>query len=177
MAIKYISRDFLKAHEDRHLKLPSALLRKFTGRHDNAPKVFVSHSSLDKDIVLQVVNMLHATGLRCYVDWLDAGLPNPPDVGTAAQLKAKIEECDRFLVVSTLNSDGSVWVPWELGLADGRVDTANIAVLRVGAQPTAGEENLFMSLYNVVLLEDLEPIVVRAAQKTASLKDWIAKGN
>lgn len=46
-------------------------------------------------------------------------MPTVTDRRTALQLKKLIKKCDCFLLLATANSLDSIWVPWELGIADG----------------------------------------------------------
>lgn len=116
--------------------------------------VFLSHSHQDADLVLAAVNFLLTLGVEVYVDWLDGSMPAVTSGETAAKIKAKIVECQRFAVLLSENSVGSKWVPWELGYADGVKDINKIAIMPIRRNeytPDATFDGLeYMSLYPVI---------------------------
>jgi hypothetical protein len=116
--------------------------------------IFLSHSHHDADIILPVISFLLTLGVEVYVDWLDTSMPSVTSGETATKLKAKIGECDRFLVLLSENSVGSKWVPWELGYADGVKDINKIALLPVRRNTYTPDSTFngleYMTLYPVI---------------------------
>ena len=94
----------------------------------NKQTVFLSHSHKDKDIIKEVIGFLLLQGTYVYVDWIDPDMPQTTSGETATKLQAKINECEKFVVLFTENSKNSRWVPWELGYADGVKPIENIAI-------------------------------------------------
>lgn len=138
-------------------------------------KVFLAHSSKDKEIVLGVAAMFMSQGIPVYVDWLDEGMPDPPNKATAHRLQHKILECSKFVVVQTPNSIGSKWIPWELGFADGPRKREDIAILPIVETEKDWDGNLFYGLYRVIGQYDG---VLKAYVKPGEgdkLVDWLRK--
>jgi hypothetical protein len=114
------------------------LLMQSAAREFRAKTVFLSHSSGDHQYVVGVIKLLEQHGASVYIDDADSGLPDKPSRATADSLKTVIKACPRFVVIVSPNSYKSVWVPWELGLADADKGTAPIATLPIS--PTSSEQ-------------------------------------
>jgi hypothetical protein len=56
-------------------------------------------------------------------------MPTVTDAETAKNLKTKITVSNKFVVLATLESINSIWIPWEIGLADQIKGLNNIALL------------------------------------------------
>lgn len=79
--------------------------------------LFISHSSLDKELVRKVVDMANNAGMNCYVDWTaDNDFLKRSMVSdyTSEVLKTRMEHSSRLLYLSTSNSRKSPWVAFEL---------------------------------------------------------------
>jgi hypothetical protein len=105
---------------------------------DQGKTVFLSHSSKDNELVPPAVALLEKHGGRVYVDLGDKRLPEPPSVETAQILRDSVRRTNRFVLLVTLNSKGSIWIPWELGLADGSKMPSAVALFPI-------TENIFES--------------------------------
>ena len=65
---------------------------------DNNPKVFISHSSLEKDFAKKVLCFLYySNGVSSYVDWQDPNLPSETNAETAEKLKKRIEKSKKII--------------------------------------------------------------------------------
>jgi hypothetical protein len=111
------------------------------------PSVFLSHSHKDKDLVGHAVRFLKSQGVDVYVDWLDDGMPSSVSGETAVQLKAKIKEHAKFVLLATNNSADSKWIPWELGIADGEKTLQNIASFPVAQTDRAFHGSEYIQIY------------------------------
>lgn len=137
--------------------------------------VFLSHSHKDKDLVEGIANLLAGVGVEVYIDWLDDGMPERPDRETAKRIKDKIKEYQRFVLLATKNSLNSLWVPWELGLADGVKEMNKIAVLPVrddSYESWKGNEHI--DLYPRI--EDTGVFHLGATWGATQLSTWLEKG-
>jgi len=116
--------------------------------------VFLSHSHEDADLILAAMNFLLTIGVDVYVDWLDDSMPAVTSGETATKIKAKIAECERFVVLLSEKSVESKWVPWELGYADGVKDINRIAIMPIRrSEYTSGSKfdgMEYISLYPVI---------------------------
>ena len=80
--------------------------------------VFVSHCSIDKDLIISLKDMLNKQGLDCYVDWMydyEQLSRKLTCKETAAVLIERIKQAKALLYVLTKESLSSIWMPWELG--------------------------------------------------------------
>jgi hypothetical protein len=82
--------------------------------------VFLSHSYMDKDIVLGAKKLLEERELSVYVDWVDDAPLNRGEVNpeTAARLKLRMAQSNSLFYLHTSNAQSSKWMPWELGYFD-----------------------------------------------------------
>lgn len=81
--------------------------------------VFLSHSSQDNDLLAGAAQVLENHGGRVYVDVGDASLCTGDCTEIAERLRKRIGQTRRFVMLATPKSKDSLWIPWELGLADG----------------------------------------------------------
>jgi TIR domain len=93
--------------------------------------MFLSHSHKDRDLIEPAVAFLRSHGVKIYVDWMDEGMPEVISGETAKNLKERIQQQKKFLVLVTENSKDSRWVPWELGYADPTKGMDHIAAFPV----------------------------------------------
>ena len=111
------------------------------------PRIFLSHSHSDKDLVLPAVLFLKSQGVEVYVDWLDGEMSDRTSGETARKIKTKIKEHDKFVILVTENSKNSHWVPWELGIADGEKGIPRIASFPIRNEDREFTGNEYFSIY------------------------------
>jgi len=114
---------------------------------------FLSHSSKDNDLVPGIVLLLKNHGAEVYVDLGDDRLPEPPSVTTGEVLRETVQSMRRFVLLVSPNSKGSIWIPWELGLADGQKGPAAVALFPVvqTAFDTKWTEQEYLGLYSRIV--------------------------
>src|SRR6266496_4808742 len=81
--------------------------------------VFISHRTADNVLALTVRNRLvDQHRIQCYLDDLDleAGYANQTNRVTALVVR-RLNECTNLLALVTQNTQGSWWVPFEVGIA------------------------------------------------------------
>jgi hypothetical protein len=117
--------------------------------------VFLSHSSLDKEVLPKAIGFLEAHGAKVYIDKVDKELPKKTSAETGIKLKERISQCPKFVVLVTANSKNSRWIPWELGIADEKKKLPNVALLPdVGNQANAEwPEQEYLGLYPRIVLD------------------------
>lgn len=82
--------------------------------------IFLSHSSLDKQLAVALLSLFNMAGYSVYVDWIEDPYLDRSNVTkiTARKIQERME-CSRGLnYVATSNSSQSKWCPWELGFFD-----------------------------------------------------------
>lgn len=128
--------------------------------------VFLSHSSLDKEVLPKAIGFLEAHGAKVYIDKTDKELPQKTSAETGVKIKERISQCPKFIVLVTANSKNSRWIPWELGIADEKKKMPNVALL-----PDVGNQT------NVVWPEQeylgLYPRIVQHTFKGQSTPVWM----
>lgn len=84
--------------------------------------IFLSHSSLDKKLVLTLVDLFNEAGYSVYVDWIEDTQLDRSNVNkdTAQTLRSRMNHSKGLAYVATSNSTNSKWCPWELGYFDGK---------------------------------------------------------
>jgi hypothetical protein len=101
---------------------------------------------------------------------------------TASLLKNRIGQSKKFVLLATENSTKSNWVPWELGIADGKKGLANIAIFPTveDEHQTTWTKSEYLGIYRRIIWGDLEGyekptwIVLDEEDNTASpLRRWI----
>ena len=106
-----------------------ASLRKSATATTASGTTFLSHSSKDVDLVAGSIKLLESHGAKVYIDEVDPSLPPYTNEQTAAGLRERIGQCSKFVLLATDNSKDSRWVPWELGVADGKKPFSSVAIL------------------------------------------------
>lgn len=105
--------------------------------------VFLSHSSLDREAVDAVDDLLLGLGFKVYLDRrVDKGLdPQKVDSTTVALLQKRLRQSRCLLVATSSNVVNSKWVPWELGFMDGlRSRVATLPILETPYGTFKGQE-------------------------------------
>lgn len=83
--------------------------------------IFLSHSYLDKVLVMALVKLFNENGFSVYVDWMENEDFDRTNVNerTADVLRKRMKSSATLVYVSTENIVESKWCPWELGYFDG----------------------------------------------------------
>lgn len=80
--------------------------------------VFISHRTADNDIAQHVATRLFQIhGIKCYLDDIDQRLKNASQQELTRILVEMVNKCTNLLAVITANTEGSWWVPFEIGVA------------------------------------------------------------
>lgn len=132
-----------------------------------SPKVFVSHSSLDKEIVRQLATEIRAEGIEA---WFDEWEIQPGD-SVVEKINVGIQECQIFIIVISHNSVASKWVQEELNAATIRriQENAHIIPVRLDASEVppllatlhyidlANYQTGFKKLIDTILKREIKP--------------------
>ena len=119
--------------------------------------IFLSHSSLDRELVVGVKSILEGKGWSVYVDWItDAALDRSSvNKANAAAVRARMRQCDRLFYAHTANSKESLWCPWELGYFDAKSHpNENVFVMPLverSSDPFTGQG--YLKLYRLIDIE------------------------
>lgn len=91
--------------------------------------VFVSHKHEDLEDLKGLLGFLQETyGVRVYIDSQDPTMPRITSGKTALNIKDRINQCDKFILLATNGAIESKWCNWELGYGDARKYKRHIAL-------------------------------------------------
>ena len=114
-------------------------------------KIFLSHKHTDKEYVFYLKKLLAELEINLYVDWLDGSMPEHTNAETAREIKDKIEEMDKFILLATDDAIHSRWCNWELGLAHNtKFDKDKLALFPVRQDGSNWSGSEYMQLYPVI---------------------------
>lgn len=130
----------------------SAILHESVKQSAGSWDVFLSHSSMDAELVLGAKALLEKFGFSVYVDWIDDPqlIRSSVNKVSASAIRARMRSCTMMLYAHTLNSAVSKWCPWELGYFDGR-KSGNVFILPISTDVRSsfkGQE--YLELYPYV---------------------------
>lgn len=123
--------------------------------------IFLSHSSMDKELVLGAKQLIEDKGLSVYVDWIEDGDLDRQavDKARAALLRERMKQCDAMFYAHTLNASTSRWCPWELGFFDGLSSPAQqVFVLLIVSDGEQYRGQEYLALYEIVELDKYKHI-------------------
>ena len=81
--------------------------------------VFISHKHDDLENLKDIIGFLEKEyAVKAYIDSEDPQMPKITSAETAANIKARIKECRKFILLATENAINSKWCNWELGYGD-----------------------------------------------------------
>lgn len=150
-----------KALSERIVKAEIAIMRK--ERYD----VFLSHRHADAAIIEAVAREIESRGLSVFVDWIENPNFDKSNVNseTAAFLRDAIRSSQCLVYTASENSGDSVWMPWELGYADGLHG-------RVAILPITKKQNQ-SNLYTGREYLGLYPYITHSSDKNGNPQLWV----
>ncbi len=131
--------------------------------------LFLSHSSLDSDLLLKLKSILNHSNVNVYVDWVsdrDALKRELTNVNTANTIIERLKASKALLYIHTEASQSSKWTPWELGFFHALKDKICIY------NPNNIEKAPYLEIYPTVILENQE-LLVETVDGLISIKKWI----
>lgn len=95
--------------------------------------VFLSHSSLDQNEVLNLIQLFNQCDYSVYVDWVYDPQFNRSNISkkTAEIIRERMKQSRGLSYLATSNSSISKWCPWELGYFDGMSKNSRCCILPV----------------------------------------------
>lgn len=133
----------------------SQLRTRYYSVYNAAVKVFLSHKHQDLDELYAVKRILENCGAEPYVDWLDKSMPKITNADTAANLKDRIDSCDKFIFIATIDSLDAPWCNWEIGYGDAaKFASQSIAIFPIKEDDGTWEDNEYLRLYPTIEYHD-----------------------
>lgn len=162
--------------EPHKIETPEALLSAIINEQFDSQKrydVFLSHSSLNNDLVLQLMAILNSKGLTVYIDWVEdrsALKRELTSADTAKVLIERIKSSRAIVYVKTTQSALSLWTPWELGYA--QAIGKKITVLEI--EYIFGTPQ-YLDIYDKSKLREDGTIMVDDEDEILPIEMWINK--
>ena len=181
--VEFVTRDELRNFAAKRSVTEQASIRKLASERPLAGATFLSHSSKDDDLVVGATIVLEGHGAKVYVDKIDPEMPPYTSDKTASLLKDRIRQTKKFVLLTSINSKESRWVPWELGIADGYKKIDKIALFPSADRPSdmTWAEWEYLGLYQRIVWGKIRGIdkelwlVWDHRQNNAlPLSDWLA---
>ncbi|MDR2919668.1 MAG: TIR domain-containing protein [Tannerella sp.] len=150
--------------------------RSFSNKYSAKTSIFLSHSHYDSEYVKDTVVLLRKMGVEVYVDWMDDNMPEETSGNTAALLKQKIKENDKFVFLATNKSIESKWCNWEIGFGDAHKYINKIALFPLKDDYTDWKGNEYLKIYPYITESDYAVDyykVVFPDGKEMSLQEWL----
>lgn len=118
--------------------------------------VFLSHSSLDHDLILELVDLFNKSGYSVYVDWIEDRELDRSKVSkdTAELLRRRMDKSRSLAYISTKNISNSKWCPWELGYFDGKKNERCCILPIMRGNTFEGQE--YLGLYPYLTYEKIK---------------------
>lgn len=80
--------------------------------------IFLSHSSSNKELLLELKSLLNSLDFNVYIDWvndIDALKRTLTNADTAQVIIERLKSCNALIFVYSEESLKSLWTPWEIG--------------------------------------------------------------
>ena len=142
--------------------------------------VFLSHATLDADIVRGVGQILEDHGFSVYIDWMVDPLVDRTRVTrkNAALLRNRMNQCSSLLYAQSINAANSKWMPWEVGYFDGLKHRVAILPISKVDNQREFEGVEFMGLYPWVEITKATSggtaAFVNGPTRYVTMKNWLA---
>ncbi len=121
--------------------------------------IFISHKHEDLDDLKGVLGFLQKQyGVRVYIDSRDPSMPEKTNSETAAKIKKRIKQCDKFILLATNAAVESKWCNWELGYGDAQKYDEHIALFPLkprGASDTQYKGSEYLDIYPAIVYDAL----------------------
>ncbi|MCD8179855.1 MAG: toll/interleukin-1 receptor domain-containing protein [Firmicutes bacterium] len=99
--------------------------------------VFISHKHDDLEDLKGILGFLELKyGVKVYIDSRDPSMPKITSAQTALNIRERIKDCDKFILLATNGAIESKWCNWELGYGDAQKFKKHIALFPMKPQGT-----------------------------------------
>lgn len=113
--------------------------------------VFISHKHDDLNDLKGLLGFLEKHyNVKVYIDSQDPQMPKITSAKTALNIKERIKQCNKFILLATNGAIESKWCNWELGYGDAQKYKKNIALFPMkpkGKNDNDYKGNEYMSIY------------------------------
>ena len=117
--------------------------------------VFLSHKHDDLDDLKDVIGFLQTQyGVKVYIDSRDPSMPPFTSGETAINIKNRIKQCNKFILLATNGAVESKWCNWELGFGDAQKFKDHIAIFPIKPSGATYKGTEYMSIYPFIAFYD-----------------------
>lgn len=117
--------------------------------------VFLSHKHDDLDDLKDVIGFLQTQyGVKVYIDSRDPSMPPFTSGETAINIKNRIKQCNKFILLATNGAVESKWCNWELGFGDALKFKDRIAIFPIKPSGATYKGTEYMSIYPFIAFYD-----------------------
>ena len=120
--------------------------------------VFISHKHDDLEDLKGVLGFLQRSyGVKVYIDSQDPTMPKVTSAETALNIRERIKQCDKFILLATNDAIESKWCNWELGYGDAQKFKKHIALFPMkprGAYDSQYKGSEYMNIYPYISYYD-----------------------
>jgi len=143
--------------------------------NDKPVVVFLSHKHEEVNFVLKIKEFFDVQGIYVKVDWLDPYMPKVTSLETAYKIRQHIMHSDKFILIDSESSKESLWIPWELGFADGVKGLIDIAVLPVTYNTQEWKGREYYGIYNFLRYDENDTLSLcnPSGRRIMSLVQWL----
>ena len=120
--------------------------------------VFISHKHDDLEDLKGLLGFLEQEfNVKFYIDSQDPVMPKVTSAQTALNIRERIKDCDKFILLATNGAIESKWCNWELGYGDAKKFKDHIALFPMKPKNTsdsAYKGSEYMSIYPYITYYD-----------------------
>lgn len=120
--------------------------------------VFISHKHDDLADLRGLLGFLEEQySVKVYIDSRDPCMPRRTSAKTALNIKDRIKQCDKFILLATNGAIESKWCNWELGYGDAQKFKEHIALFPMKPKNThdsAYKGSEYMDIYPHIVYRD-----------------------
>jgi hypothetical protein len=91
--------------------------------------IFISHSSIDKKLIMYLRRELNRLGYSVYIDWIEDSDYGRDEITPV--LKTAMTNSQTMLYIHTYNAENSKWTPWEIGYFDSSKTPSRIGIMPI----------------------------------------------
>lgn len=142
--------------------------------------VFISHKHNELEELKGIIGFLQKNyNVKVYIDSQDPTLPRITSAKTAAEIKSRIQKCDKFILLATNAAVESKWCNWELGYGDAlKYKNNDIAILPMQPKGISSQYkgNEYLNIYpHIVWYCELDGMQIRKVYYVAT-KNPVSEG-
>lgn len=138
--------------------------------------IFLSYNIKDKEVVKGIYYYLRSQGFKVYLDFIVDPLLDRSNVTkeTALTIQSRLKHSKSLIYADSPNASMSKWMPWELGVVDGKTDKcAILPVVSYTLQKHTRQE--YLSIYPIILPSKVGPNTIMMVENMGTgIKRWIS---